>query len=88
MSCQLGLEYANCKGKRPYLLQKRSPGYDKSEGGVPLQEIREVWNIFSLPLLPGLLWPGVVVPNYGSVFLKSWEKTACYSYSTGILDAM
>ena len=34
----------------------------KKDGEVPVLELWEMWSAFSLPLLPGPLWLGVVVP--------------------------
>ena len=43
-------------------LNKKSPlSLSLSLSLAPVQEIWEVWNNPSLVLLPGLLWPGVVV---------------------------
>ena len=33
-----------------------------SEIEAPVQELLEIWSTTPLPLLPGPLWPGVVVP--------------------------
>ena len=40
-------------------------GYDTklSEGEDPAQELWGMWSTPSLPLLPGQLWPRVVVPD-------------------------
>ena len=61
--CLVSLGYTDCIPCRGVRLpfQIRSPGYDtiiSSDGKVPLLEIWEEWNIFSLPLLPGSLIPG------------------------------
>ena len=53
-----------CSGVRP--LPNKYPGYDskQSDGEVPV--MLELWRMLStplLPLLPGPLWPEVVVPD-------------------------
>ena len=41
------------------------PGYDteQSDRVAPVLELWEIWNSHLLPLLPGPLWPLVVVPD-------------------------
>ena len=51
------------RGKTP---PNKRPGYDtkESDGEVPVMP--ELWGMHSthsLPLIPGLLWPGVVAPD-------------------------
>ena len=40
------------------------PGYNtrQSDGEAPVQDLWEMWSTSSLSLLPGPLWPGMVVP--------------------------
>ena len=53
-----------CRGVRPP--PNECPEYDtkQSDGEVPvILELWGMWSTPSLPLTPGPLWPGVVVPN-------------------------
>ena len=59
--CQLHF----CRGVTLFspLLSNECPGYGiKPSDGEALQEIWGMWSTPSLPLLPGSLWPGMVVP--------------------------
>ena len=62
------VEYTDCnstEGGKPPRSNKCS-GYDtkQSDGEVPvILELWEMRSTFSLPLLPGQLWPGVVAPD-------------------------
>ena len=54
-----------------YTTRGEYPGYDtkQSDGEVPV--MLELWGMRSAPLLPslpGLLWPGVVVPDKGPIY--------------------
>ena len=56
-----------------------------SEGEAPILETLEIWSTSLLLLLPGPLWPGVVVP----VKVSSMDQTddfKNYSYPIKILD--
>ena len=52
-----------CRGVSP--TSTTCPGYDikQSNGEALALEILEMWTTSSLPLLPGQLWPKVVVPD-------------------------
>ena len=58
-----------CRGVRPP--PNECPGYDtkQSDGEVPaVLELLGMQSAPSLPLLPGLLWPGVVAPDKGPIY--------------------
>ena len=60
------VEYNDCTSAEEYPSPNECPAYDtkQSDGEVPV--ILEPWVIRShpsLPLLPGLPWPGVVAPD-------------------------
>ena len=62
-------EYTDCISAEEY----PPPTYDtkQSDGKAPLLEVLGMWNISSLPLIPGPLWPGLVVrvPSLGQIEL-------------------
>ena len=54
-----------CRGVRPPTPNK-CPGYDTKQSDSEAQvmlELRSIQSTSSLPLLPGPLWPGMVVPD-------------------------
>ena len=58
-----------CIIHRPYICRgviRECPVYDTkpTEGEAPDLKFRGMWSTLSLPLLPGLLWPCVVVPDW------------------------
>ena len=58
--------FAQSVGAVEYPFPNECPGYDtkQSDGEVPVMlELWEMQSTPSLPLLPGLLWPGMVAPN-------------------------
>ena len=65
------VEYTDCfsaEGKTP---TNECPRYDtkQSDGEVPvILELWEMWTTPLLPLLPCLLWPGVVAPDKSSIY--------------------
>ena len=62
------VEYTDCtsaEGQDPPPINE-CPGYDtkQSDGEVPVKlGLWGMWSTPSLPLLPGPLWPGMVVPD-------------------------
>ena len=65
-----------CRGVR--FLPNECPGYDtkQSDGEVPVMlEFWGMWSTLLLPLLPGLLWPGVVAPDKGPI--SGLNRTNC-----------
>ena len=53
------------EGKNPYHLKKglsKIRQYIASDSEAPVLDISGVWNISSLLLLTGPLWPGMVIP--------------------------
>ena len=68
--------------------KKGYSGYETkiaSDGEAHVLNIREVWSTASLPLLPGLLWPGVVAPDR-VLSMGQIDLFKNYSYSLWILD--
>ena len=62
----VAVEYTDCTSAEVQTPMNECPGYDtkQSDGEVPVMlEIWEMRSTPSLPLLPGLLWPGVVAPD-------------------------
>ena len=60
------VEYTNYTSTEEWDLPNESPGYDtkESDGEVPVTQ--ELWGmriILALPLFPGPLWPGMVIPS-------------------------
>ena len=61
-----GVEYTDCPSAEGVRLSNKYPGDDtkQSDGEVPV--MLELWGMQStpsLPLLPGLLWPGMIAPD-------------------------
>ena len=86
LTCHRGFKYADCiPCKKKWMSWV---GYNTTcDGEAPVLEIWEVWSTFSLPLLPGPLWPGVVV-TLKFLFIGEIELFENYIYSNGILDAI
>ena len=55
-----------CRGVNPSPTPNKYPGYDTKQFDGEVSVMLELWGMWStpsLPLLPSLLWPGVVVPD-------------------------
>ena len=79
-SSQLGLQNTLTSFMQSGNPPKKCPGYNtkQSDGEGPV--ILELWRLCSplLPLLPGPLWPGVVVLSMGQVELTcTYAKLNC-----------
>ena len=63
------VEYTDCftaEGQDPPPAPNESPGYDTKQfdGEVPVMlELWGMWSTPSLPLLPGPVWAGMVIPD-------------------------
>ena len=71
--------YPLWKGKT--LLRKRCTKYDKTSDGEV--SVLKIWSIASLPLLPGPLWPRVVVP-LRIPSMSQIDQFKDYLYSKGL----
>ena len=59
-------------------------GKTSSDDEAPVVELEGVLNTSSLPLLPGLLWPGMVVASVSVPFMDQIELFKNYLYFLGL----
>ena len=78
------VKYTDCISAEELKKKQKNecPGYDtkQSDGEAPVMlELWEMQSTSSLPLLPGSLWPRVVVPDKALIY--GWNRTNLRTYA-------